>query len=160
MNISVYIGFAVLGLLAFLIAGYQISLMSSRFATPKEGDHVVEVWLEWPICTGSTMYRQRFRHRWVAYVAMRAHALMLDMELPTHWRSTDWSGRPCLERYDYGICYGMRRPTEGEREHGVPGIWSCVLPGHEDHAGEHREAHPLRAQELDGKGLEDLGYKI
>lgn len=160
MNMFGYLALAIAALAALAALGFELALLAHRRATPHQGEHVVEVWLEWPLCTGSTLYRQRFRSRWMARLAMRAHALQLDLVLPTHWRTTDWSGRPYMERYDYGIRYGLRQPTPQEREVGVPSIWTCEMPGHKNHAGEHREAHPLLQQELQGKGLEAMGYKI
>ncbi len=157
MNL-LYIALALLLILVLAIPALVLLLQVRRFASPNRGEHVVEVWLEWPLCRGSTLYRQRFRSRWLAYASMRIHAMMLDMELPTHWRSTDWHGKPCLERYDYGIHYGMRKPTSSERELGVHTLWSPVLPGHQGHAGEHREAHPLWAD--NASSAEELGYKL
>lgn len=143
------IGVLTLTALAVLLL---LQLLSVRSA-PVGQEHVVEVWLEWPICRGSTMYRASFRYRWWAIAMMRYHALKLDWLLPTHYRASDWSGQSYLEKHEYGIYYGLRQPTEVERLHGVTAVWSTVMPGHPGYSGEHAASHPLsgpRFAELDG----------
>jgi hypothetical protein len=115
----------------------------------KNGDWVAEVWLEWEICRGSTMYRQRFRFRWTAYLAVRLRALMLDLRLPTRYLDTDWSGNYCVFRYEYAIHYGVRRLAGSERER-FHAIWSTELPGTKGYRGEHASAHPLQGAGLCG----------
>lgn len=119
--------------------------------------HVVEVWLEWEVCRGSTMYRATANTRWMAWLKVRLAAALLDFLLPRRYRDTDWSGRPCTYRYEYGIHYGVRKPTEHEAKHGVQPRWSYILPGHKGFSGEHSSAHPLDSP---AEPLEDLGYKL
>jgi len=108
----------------------------------QEGGHVAEVWLEWPLCRGSTLYRQRLATEPQAARFARRMARVLDLVLPTHWHSTDYVGRPCLERYDYGIQYGVRPLTQAEHTTFSP-LWSPVMPGHRGHESEHADGHPL-----------------
>ncbi|HDR9105453.1 hypothetical protein [Paraburkholderia sp. A3RO-2L] len=117
---------------------------------------VAEVWLDWGICRGSTMYRATAKTERRALAKAKLAALQLDLLLPKFYRDTDWSGRPCRLAYDYGIKYGVRKLTAREETEGVTAIWTTILPGYRGHAGEHAAAHPC----LDGDGLAAIGYKI
>jgi len=142
--------------LVVLLSG--LGLLAPRKAGA--GPFVAEVWLEWPVCRGSTLYRQRFRHHWVAAFFVKAYAKALDFYLPTHYRCSDWSGRPYLESYDYGIHFGVRETTPAEQAKFCP-VWSPVLPGHTGYAGEHASAHPLtQTVGLDPCIAELLGCKL
>lgn len=121
------------------------------------GNYVAEVWLEWPICRGSTLYRQRFESQAKAERYARRAAALLDAILPTHWRSTDYLERPCREKYDYGIYFGVRDIAPSEMQ-SFSAIWSPQLPGHKGYDGEHASAHPLFGAdlELSSEGLDGL----
>ena len=138
--------------LLVLFAGWTaVFVFPQRIFAPRKtgsGDFVAEVWLEWPLCRGSTLYRQRFAHQWQAAVFAKLYAMLLDWVLPTYWRTTDYLGRPCRERYDYGIYFGVRAATAEEAQSFAP-LWTTTLPGHAGHAGEHAQAHPL-VNSLDG----------
>lgn len=140
----------VLGLGAILFLTHSKQLLKPRRG--RQGDWVAEVWLEWEVCRGSTMYRQRFSQRWMAYLAVRFHALVLDGLLPTHYWSTDWSGRPCRYRHEYAILYGVRQVLPAEAQDFHP-VWSEDLPGMRDFSGEHPMSHPLERfrQEVNGQ---------
>jgi len=128
-------GATVLGLLLFL---------SPQLLTPTKagsGSFIAEIWLKWPVCRGSTLYRQRFRYHWMAHCFAKVYAVALDCFLPTHYRCSDCSGRSYMEKYDYGIIFGVRKATACEHAEFRP-IWSPVLPGHTGFAGEHASAHP------------------
>ena len=104
------------------ITGIQRRLFPKHTPT---GMWVAEVWLEWDICTGSTMYRQRFVHRDEALTAVRRAAQKLDWLLPDQ---------------DFGIKYGVRESVEADTGNE---IWCAVMPGSPDYCGEHWQAHPL-----------------
>lgn len=142
-----------LGLTGFLL--YSEKLLKPRAG--RSGEWVSEVWLEWEICRGSTMYRQRFSYRWTAYLATRLHALLLDMVLPSHYWNTDCIGRRCLYRHEYGILYGVRKVLPSEALEFSP-VWSDVLPGHRGHSGEHACSHPFERWngELQGSTVDYL----
>lgn len=137
-------------LLVLLVAGVSVLNTVSVRGTPGEGAHVVEVWLKWSLGQGSTLYRQRFRSRWVALLSLRYRAWLLDVVLPTHWVGEDYYGRRCVYPHEYGIAYGLRSPTADECEHGVAGFWSPALPGCSGFSGEHASAHPLVTETSDG----------
>lgn len=122
-----------------------------------DGDFVGEVWLEWPVCTGSTLYRQRFRTQRMAALYVKLHAMKLDGLLPKRYRAEMSDGRRYWEDYDYGIYFGVRALTAHEREHGVQALWSPMLPGNPDSTSEHRSAHPVWGDNVD---LQALGYKV
>lgn len=121
--------------------------------------YVAEVWLEWPICTGSTMYRTAAKTRWGAWLKAKFAAMVLNLRLPRFYWDTDWSGRPYRYAHDFGIKFGVRQPTEREQQDGVTAIWSTRMPGHHNFSGEHPDAHPwneARLGKLQGTGLEDV----
>ena len=69
-----------------------------------DGIWVAEAWLVWGICTGSTMYRERFdSNKDAAWAAKRA-AKKLDWWLP--------------QGENFGIRYGVRKVT----------TWISVVP--------------------------------
>ncbi len=105
--------------------------------------HVAEVWLEWPVCRGSTMYRAQAKTEKGALLKAKLAAVQLDLLLPTSYPDTDWHGRPCRIPYDYGIKFGVRPLTEREQAEGVQAVWTTHLPGTREFAGEHASAHPL-----------------
>lgn len=111
-------------------------------ALDKEGDYVAEAWLEWSICTGSTMYRGRFASEARAHAEVKSRAMWLDFLLPKYYRAENAAGRMYWESYDFSIRYGVRKLTEYEKAHGVQCFWTDKLPGHSSHRGEHRDAHP------------------
>lgn len=118
---------------------------AKRAAEDATGPWVAEVWLEWPICRGSTMYRGRFASKERAIKEMLKRAAHLDAVLPHTYPAEYSNGRRYRETYDYGIYYGVRELTEAERQRGVTLVWTDVLPGNQDHKGEHSSAHPFAA---------------
>ncbi len=156
-----YALFGLISILALCVPCFGMLLMHAHMLKPRKnrrGDWVAEVWLEWEVCRGSTMYRQRFRFRWTAHLSVRLRAILLDGVLPRFYRDTDWSGRPKMYEYEYGIHYGVRKLVEGEGQSFQP-IWTDVLTGHRDHRGEHATAHPFERlkDELSGSFP---GYKL
>lgn len=119
-----------------------------------DGTYVAEVWLEWPICTGSTLYRQRFSSYESATNAVRVAAKLLDECLPRKYRDTDYLGRSIYLDYDYGIHFRVRQATPSDT---TDEIWSPNLPGHREFNGEHASAHPLMRDPA--KSASALGYK-
>lgn len=150
-------------LVGFLLAVLAISglvlVMPLVFSSPQKGGHVVEIWLEWPLCTGSVMYRQRYRWRWMAMLDMRIRAEALDWKLPHFWRTTDWNGKVIRISYDFGIAYGIRTPTAKESREGICAVSTFTLPGLEGSTAEHREGHPVRT-EFGGESPQALGFKV
>jgi hypothetical protein len=148
--------------LAALLSPAWLPHVLRRLTRPRfehtSGEFVAEVWLDWEICRGSTMYRQRFVSEKEALSEVRNRARMLDRVLPTHYRSEDWSGRPRLERYEFEIRWGVRRITDAERLEGVRPVWSLALPGTEEYCGEHASAHPL-AQTPEA-AAQAAGYRV
>lgn len=140
--IALVVGIGLPALLLALVFGLNAR---DHRGPAKDSVWVAEIWLEWPVCRGSTMWRNGFRSKTLAYLVMRLRAWELDMALPRFCRSTDYLGRPCLERYEYGILYGVRKLSPQEAAHGVQRVWTTRLPGHQGHAGEHRDSHPLFA---------------
>lgn len=124
-----------------------------------QGAFVAEAWLEWPVCRGSTLYRQRFRTEWMAALYAKYHAMLLDFELPRTYAAEMSDGRRYLEAYEFGVYFGVRRVSSHELEHGVADIWSPTMPGSRDAVSEHREAHPLWRQDAEKQAVE-LGYKV
>jgi hypothetical protein len=80
---------------------------------------VAEVWLAWPVCRGSTMYRVQARTKHGACLKAKIAALKVDWLLPRSYLDTDWSGRPCRYEYEFGIHYGVRELSARERTEGV-----------------------------------------
>jgi hypothetical protein len=100
------------------------------------------------------MFRAMARTEKRALVKAKLRAAMLDLLLPKTYPGEDWSGRRCSYAYDYGILYGVRKPTEQEKEVGVVPIWTTVLPGYRGHTGENARSHPVVGDAaLAGEGL-------
>ncbi|KVP39786.1 hypothetical protein [Burkholderia ubonensis] len=115
---------------------------------------VAEVWLEWDVCRGSTMYRATAKTEHGAQLKAKIAAMKLDLLLPKFYMDTDWSGRPCRYAYDFSIKYGVRKPTEREAKEGVIALSTTSLPGTRGFTGEHAMAHPLgESSGLAGSGL-------
>lgn len=150
----------VLGAVLTAVVGLALLNAVLRLAaSPLQGEHIAEVWLEWPICRGSVMYRQRYRWKWMAVADMRLRASMLGLVLPKYWLSTDNRDRVIRVEYPYGISYGIRRPTACEFLMGINSVWSVRLPGQAEHSAEHREGHPI-LQEFGGTSPKASGYKV
>lgn len=122
------------------------------------GTFVAEVWLNWEICTGSTLYRARFHRRWQAAVAAKVHAMWLDWVLPTHYRAEYANGRPYLEAYGFAICFGVRQTTDLAQDRS--NIWSPVMPGSSHSAAEHASAHPWEQANVPAFKGDLAGFKI
>jgi hypothetical protein len=105
--------------------------------------YVAEVWLEWPICRGSTLYRASARYKQVAWLKAKIAAMLLDLVLPRFYRDTDWSGRPRRYEFEYGIHFGVRQTTAQEKQEGVRDFLNFSMPGSRRFKGEHSLAHPL-----------------
>lgn len=153
--------FAVIFLGAVVVLCAGLALLSAVLriaASPLVGEYIAEVWLEWPTCRGSVMYRQRYRWQWMAIADMRLRAAVLDLVLPRYWLTSDRLDRVIRMPYPYGISYGVRRPTDSERLFGVNSVWSTRLPGQSGHSAEHREGHPV-LQEFGGTSPQEAGYK-
>ncbi len=120
-----------------------------------DGPFVAEVWLEWEICRGSTLYRQRFSSERAAARAVRRAAEVLDNTLPRFYYDSDWSGRRIRYPHEFEIRFGVRRANEHDT---TATIWSPELPGHREFTGEHSSAHPLTlaAKDLQGTSLEGV----
>lgn len=138
----------------------QLSRRARRLQAEADakGDWVAEVWLEWEICKGSTLYRARFATEERAARAARANAWVLDMVLPTRYKAEYSDGSPYWESYCYGIHFGVRKLTAYEQVNGVHQFYTDVLPGHKGHEGEHPSAHP-RERSLEFSGSL-AGYKL
>lgn len=119
--------------------------------------YVAEVWLEWPICRGSTMYRASARYKKLAWLKAKLAAVLLDVVLPRFYWDTDWSGRRCRYAYEYGIQFGVRKVTEQEERDGVHAFWTASMPGSRNFGGEHSLAHPLNQPLSEVQGH---GYKL
>lgn len=105
--------------------------------------YVAEVWLEYEICRGSTMYRATAKTERGAMMKAKIAAMKLDLLLPKFYWDTDWGGRPCRYAYEFGIRYGVRQLSEREEKEGVTALFSSSLPGTRRFTGEHASAHPL-----------------
>ncbi len=136
----------------FLSSVGFLLLCISRPSRKNKGDFVAEVWLRWEICAGSTLYRQNFRTQRAAIVFAKLYAIILDWLLPTVYLTEGWNGEPVENRYEYEICYGVRKMTESERNGAFYRIYSRYLPGTNGFSGEHASVHPLiaKAERLSG----------
>lgn len=143
MNLpAIFLLTVIFALCALYVCIFAASETVLRPRQKNKGDIVAEVWLEWPICRGSTMYRQRFSSKWQATLFVRFYALILDWQLPKGWATTDYLGRPTVEAYEFGIAYGIRKLKSQEEVTFHP-VWSVELPGHTGYTGEHALAHPM-----------------
>ena len=151
-------------LLASVGIGYIFWVMR-QYAAPagtepgakNDGPFVAEVWLEWEVCRGSTLYRQRFVNEKSAERAVRKAAAKLDRVLPKHYGDTDWSGRRVVYEYEYGIHFGVRPANEHDS---TRRIWSPALPGTQSYAGEHATAHPLQHLQDANRQAQLAGFKV
>lgn len=134
----------------------KVASFAAEPGAQDDGPFVAEVWLEWSICRGSALYRQRFKDEQSAHRAARAAAKKLDRVLPTHYVDTDWSGRRVLLEHEYGIHWGVRPATERDS---TRRIWSPTLPGRSDFAGEHAMAHPAFGANAQHEANK-LGYRL
>lgn len=135
-----------------LLLGFAYAVMKEYSFAPREddsGDFVAEVWLEWEICSGSTLYRRRFSDPVDAEHAVRKAAKALDDILPTHYRVEGYYGRTEWEKHGFSIRFGVRDIQESEKAH-FRGIWSPHLPGESSFSGEHASAHPMLQGSLSG----------
>lgn len=144
---------AVVGLAGLSILAFTWWATSSYPKAKAAGEWVAEVWMDWEICSGSTLYRQRFNTKWGAYLAVRARAFGLDFLLPRTYWDTDWSGKPIQLAYEYSIHYGVRCLSEMERE-GFNTVYTTVLPGEKGCTAEHSG---YRLAILDSLQLEENG---
>lgn len=138
---ALIIGFAILFTAGFTMLAL---LHADRLLKPRAnrtGDFVAEVWLEWSLGRGSTMYRQRFTTQKKAYYFVRLYAWLLDMSLPNAFRAQGRSG-PIWVPYGMDIKYGVRKISESER-HVFNIVWTNGMPGQRDYAGEHQSLHPV-----------------
>ena len=139
--ILLFLGFSFIGFLAaFAFPLYAPVLFRPRQRTT--GDWVAEVYLNWEICRGSTMYRQRFRTKEGAARFARFHAWILDRLLPRYYFTEGWSeGSRVRNTYDFAICWGVRRLV-GHETTRFSTVWATTMPGASDFHGEHRDGHP------------------
>lgn len=148
-------------ILAVLILGFVLCFHTQDILNgDSEEKFVAEVWLEWEICTGSTMFRAAFSSAKRAERAARLAAKLLDLVLPRAYPAEYSSGRRYYETYNFEIRWGVRAPTGMESERGVSRIWTTVMPGSSSHQGEHASAHPTIVDgdiELSGS---TAGYKV
>jgi hypothetical protein len=148
VGIPLFIGMSIM---AFVALGPPLFLVAPR-RKRTVGPFVAEVWLDWEICRGSTLYRQSFHSKRAAAIYAKLYAVMLDMTLPKYYPAEGWDGRVYYEKYDFEIRFGVRAIVPSEVERFAP-IFSKIMPGHSGYSGEHREAHPLLnldAAKLDG----------
>lgn len=107
-----------------------------------EGTYVAEVWLEWSLCRGSTVYRQRFKTMKQAAFFVRMYARLIDYMLPKGFVTKGRNGRPLYVSNDMGIKYGVREMSVQEQA-SFSVIWSPCMPGERGFSGEHASAHPV-----------------
>lgn len=143
--VATIISVLVLLVLVFVIAKARLPLPDKEGV----GNYVAEVWLEWEICQGSTLYRQRFPDMKSAELEVRRAAKELDSLLPTHYRVEGYNGRPQWEKYGFQIQFGVRELSEQEKEN-FNVIWSPYMPGQSQYSGEHATAHPMLQGSLAG----------
>ncbi len=138
-GICLLIVLAIFGVVGMPI--YAPALLRPRSAK-SQGRYVAEVWLNWEVCRGSTMYRQRFRTKWGAYLQVKLHAMALDMALPRYYQDTDWSGKRCLYKHGFDILFSVRTLAKVEETDFQP-LWSVAMPGSQGYSGEHAQGHPF-----------------
>lgn len=131
-----------LGLMGGLVYRAELAAWLFKPATGSSGTFVAEVWLDWEVCRGSTLYRQRFGSLAQATRYVTAYARLLDLLLPAHYSVTDRRGRVVPERYNYAIRYGVRAITDPEKA-SFRSFLSVGMPGGPLDTGEHASAHPL-----------------
>ena len=124
-----------------------------------QGDFVAEVWLEWDICRGSTMYRQRFATEKSAARFVKLYAWVLDFMLPKGYMSTDYVGRPKVYAHEFDIRFGVRKLVDGEGINFHP-IWTTTMPGYSGHRGEPAQAHPFDRDYSDVLNGSTAGFTV
>ena len=124
--------------------GFWLWSTSSPRSDPN-GRYVAEVWLEWEICRGSTMFRSRADTLVKAKAAAQRAARLADLWLPSAYRAEYSDGRPYSEPYGFEIKWGVidTQKFPGKMWKDVP--LTLVLPGRPGYTGEHRMCHPLEA---------------
>jgi hypothetical protein len=108
----------------------------------KKPQHVAEVWLDWGIGRGSTMYRSSACSLRLASLKMKLAALVLNLVLPTFYWGPSRTGRPVRYKHDFTICFGARQLAAIELKDGVKTVWTVSMPGSRGFAGEPAHAHP------------------
>lgn len=108
----------------------------------KKPQFVAEVWLDWGVGRGSTMYRSSASSLRMAGLKVKLAALVLNLVLPTFYWGPSRTGRPVRYKHDFTICFGVRQPTSCETSDGVKTIWTASMPGTPGFAGEPAAAHP------------------
>jgi hypothetical protein len=103
---------------------------------------VAEVWLDWGIGRGSTMYRSTAKSQRLAALKAKVATLLLDLLLPKFFWGPSRAGRPVRYSHDFCIRYGVRQATALEQKDGVTAIWTCSMPGSPGFSGESAAAHP------------------
>lgn len=109
--------------------------------------YIAEIWLVCDGGRGSTMYRQRFDTKFMAEMYAKLYAIVLDVHLPTHYTVYNGGGRKVREAHNYGIRFHVRHTTVGESGSYLDPIWTTVLPGEADFAGEPAYLHPVSKKE-------------
>ena len=121
---------------------HNMSRMQQIRAGDSTGDYVAEVWMEWEICQGSTLYRARFTSPERAAKAASWAARALDDILPHTFTAEYSNGTRYQESLDFALNYGVRKLIGRERTAGVECIWSPAMPGTVNFKGEHPSMHP------------------
>lgn len=103
---------------------------------------VAEVWLDWGIGRGSTMYRSTAKYQHLAALKARVATILLDLLLPKCFWGQSRTGRTVRYTHDFCIRYGVRQATALEQKEGVTAIWTCSMPGEPNFTGEPAAAHP------------------
>lgn len=111
------------------------------------GRFVAEVWLDWSVGRGSTMYRSTAKSQRMAGWKAKCAAVLLDVLLPSFFWGPSRYGRPCRYSYDFRIRWGVRQATALEQKNGVTAIWTASLPGWPGYAGESASEHPWMKEE-------------
>lgn len=108
----------------------------------KKPQYVAEVWLDWGIGRGSTMYRSSACSLRLARLKMKLAALVLNLVLPTFYWGPSRTGRLVRYKHDFTICFGVRQLATLELKDGVKTVWTASMPGSRGFAGEPAAAHP------------------
>ena len=119
--------------------------------TPRrDGAFIAEVWLDWEVTRGSTMYRQTFESELAAQFFAKFYAAALDTILPRGWPTQDWLGRPFFDAYKFSIKCGVRSLAPSEAESGVVAFFCNHMPSTGLSRSEHFFSHPMFAKADDG----------
>lgn len=103
---------------------------------------VAEVWLDWGIGRGSTMYRSTAKSQRLAALKARLATMVLDLLLPKFFWGPSRTGRAARYSCGFSIQWGVRQATVLEQKEGVTAIWTCSMPGSPGYTGEAAAAHP------------------